>query len=80
MFDSIINEATKQARFDGYFTSANINHMKTRILAAFDDLEENVRQQVQRVKSHPWIPQHIPVRGFIYDVKTGALTEVAAER
>jgi len=47
---------------------------------AFDDLEENVRQQIQRVKSHPWIPKHIPVRGFVYDVKTGALTEVEASR
>jgi carbonic anhydrase len=43
----------------------------------FDDLEKNVREQVQRVKSHPWIPKHIPVRGFIYDVKTGKLTEVS---
>ena len=43
---------------------------------AFDDLEENVRQQVKRVKTHPWIPKHIPVRGFIYDVKTGALKEI----
>jgi carbonic anhydrase len=43
---------------------------------AFDDLEANVRQQMQRVKSHPWIPKHIPVRGFVYDVKTGKLKEV----
>lgn len=43
---------------------------------AFDDLETNLRQQVMRVKTHPWIPKHIPVRGFIYDVKTGALSEV----
>jgi carbonic anhydrase len=43
---------------------------------AFDDLEENVRRQVQRVKTHPWIPRHIPVRGFVYDVKTGKLSEV----
>jgi len=43
---------------------------------AFDDVETNVRQQVERVKSHPWIPKHIPVGGFIYDVKTGRLTEV----
>ena len=42
----------------------------------FDDLEANVRQQVHRVKSHPWIPNHLPVRGFIYDVKTGRLAEV----
>ena len=45
---------------------------------AFDDLEENVRQQIQRVRSHPWIPKHIPVRGFVYDVKTGKLREVEA--
>ena len=43
---------------------------------AFDDLEENVRLQMRRVKSHPWIPKHIPVRGFVYDVKTGKLKEV----
>jgi carbonic anhydrase len=42
----------------------------------FDDLEENVREQVRKVKSHPWIPKHIPVRGFVYDVKTGELREV----
>src|SRR3954468_19027118 len=44
---------------------------------AFGDLEANVRRQIQRVKSHPWIPDSIPVRGFIYDVKTGLLQEVA---
>jgi carbonic anhydrase len=43
----------------------------------FSDLEENVRHQVQKVKSHPWFPKHIPVRGFIYDVKTGSLNEVS---
>jgi len=45
---------------------------------AFGDLERNVRQQVQKVKSHPWIPTSIPVRGFIYDVRTGKLNEVSA--
>jgi carbonic anhydrase len=40
---------------------------------AFDDLEANVREQMQKVKSHPWIQNHIPVRGFIYVVKTGKL-------
>jgi carbonic anhydrase len=44
----------------------------------FHNLEENVREQVSKVKSHPWIPKHITVRGFIYDVKTGWLREVAA--
>ena len=45
---------------------------------AFSNLEENVRRQIERVKAHPWIPNHIPVRGFIYDVKRGRLSEVEA--
>jgi len=47
---------------------------------AFSDLESNVRQQIQKVKSHPWIPKEIPVRGFIYDVTTGRLKEVGETR
>jgi carbonic anhydrase len=47
---------------------------------AFSDLEKNVREQIQRVKSHPWVPKAITVRGFIYDVKTGTLREVAEPR
>jgi carbonic anhydrase len=46
---------------------------------AFEDLEENVRAQVERIKSHPWVPQHIPVRGFVYDIKTGRLHEVVEQ-
>lgn len=45
---------------------------------AFSDLETNVREQMQKIKSHPWIPDHVSVRGFVYDVKTGKLNEVAA--
>jgi carbonic anhydrase len=45
---------------------------------SFTDVENNVRQQIQRVKTHPWIPKQIPVRGFVYDVKTGSLREVSA--
>ncbi len=43
---------------------------------AFDDLEENVRRQILRVRTHPWIPDSIAVRGFVYDVKSGTLNEV----
>jgi carbonic anhydrase len=45
---------------------------------SFSDIWENVRQQIQKVKSHPWVPKDIPVRGFVYDVKTGKLDEVFA--
>src|SRR5579864_620059 len=37
----------------------------------FQDIDENVRQQLQRLRSHPWIPQKVAVRGFVYDVLTG---------
>ena len=47
---------------------------------AFSDLEDDVREQIEKLKSHPWIPKQIPVRGFVYDVKTGRLKEVSARK
>jgi carbonic anhydrase len=46
---------------------------------AFKDVKKNVRQQVERIRNHPYVPSSIPVRGFVYDVKTGRLEEVATE-
>ena len=43
---------------------------------AFQEVTENVRQQLQKVRSHPWTPRQVSVRGFVYDVKTGRLDEV----
>ena len=43
---------------------------------AFPDLERNVKEQVEKIKSHPWIPKDVPVRGFIYNVQEGRLQEV----
>ncbi len=45
---------------------------------SFRSPEDNVREQVQKIKSHPWIPRQIPVRGFVYDVKSGRLLEIKA--
>jgi carbonic anhydrase len=42
----------------------------------FVNLEENVRKQVEKVRSHPWIPGHLVVRGFVYEMETGRLREV----
>lgn len=46
---------------------------------AFKDLEDNVRHQIQRIRSHPWMPDRIPIHGCIYDVHTGRLTPVALD-
>ncbi len=45
---------------------------------SFKDPEENTRQQIKKVRSHPWIAKDVPVRGFIFDVDTGRLREVKA--
>jgi len=42
----------------------------------FRDIEENVRRQLQKLHTHPWIPKTIPVRGFVYDVTSGLLREI----
>jgi carbonic anhydrase len=43
---------------------------------SFDDLDEDVRQSIARIKGSPFIPHREHVRGFVYDVTTGALREV----
>jgi carbonic anhydrase len=45
---------------------------------AFQNIEENVRHQLQKLLTHPWIPKSIVIRGFVYDVATGQLREIAS--
>ena|SRR5215469_2699115 len=42
----------------------------------FQNIDENVRHQLQKLRSHPWIPANVAVRGFVYDVTTGRLREI----
>jgi carbonic anhydrase len=43
---------------------------------AFPDLDEDVRQSINRIKASPFIPHKESVRGFVFDVATGKLNEV----
>ena len=43
---------------------------------AFQDIEENVRHQLQKLRTHPWVPKSVAVRGFVYDVASGRLCEI----
>jgi carbonic anhydrase len=45
---------------------------------SYKDPEENTREQIKKVRSHPWIAKDVPVRGFIFEVETGRLREVKA--
>jgi carbonic anhydrase len=42
----------------------------------FDDLESCVREQVEKIRAHPWV-KPVNVHGLIFDVKTGRLSEVS---
>jgi carbonic anhydrase len=44
---------------------------------AFTDLETDVRQSIARIKASPFVPHKDSVRGFVFDVATGRLAEVA---
>ncbi|HZP72893.1 MAG TPA: carbonic anhydrase [Gaiellaceae bacterium] len=47
---------------------------------AFDDLDGDVRQSIARIAASPFIPHKESVRGFVYDIATGALREVTPAR
>lgn len=43
---------------------------------AFRDVNANVRQSIERARRSPYLPHTDIVRGFVYNVHTGELTEV----
>jgi carbonic anhydrase len=43
----------------------------------FTDDEKAVVEDVKRIRNHPLVPKSIPVYGYLYDVKTGKLKEIA---
>ena len=43
----------------------------------FGDLAQSVRDDVALLKASPLIPDHLPIYGLIYDVRTGKLEPVA---
>ena len=45
-------------------------------LEAFPDLDADVRQSIARIEASPFVPHRDQVRGFVYDVGSGALREV----
>jgi carbonic anhydrase len=67
------------------FTNDDLRHKLTQETGAdcseidflpFPDLEQSVRDDVQRIVASPFIAKDIPVAGYIYDVRSGRLAEV----
>jgi carbonic anhydrase len=78
----LLSESLETAVFDGSSWSnpskeggssegAYINFL------AFRDLEKSVVEDVSRIRHHPLVPKNIPIYGYVYDVKSGRLVEVA---
>jgi carbonic anhydrase len=44
---------------------------------AFEDLDIDVRDSIERIKDSPFVPRTDKVRGFVYEVETGRLREVS---
>ncbi len=43
---------------------------------AFTDVAKNVHEQLEKLAAHSWVRKELILRGFVYDVTTGHLTEV----
>jgi carbonic anhydrase len=44
----------------------------------FTDIDQKIRTELERVRSHRWLHPDTLVRGFVFDVATGLLREIEA--
>ena len=68
--DSVLRSKLREQGLDG-------DHVA---FLPFKDLEQSVRDDIALYHASPLVRHDVPVRGFIYDVKTGKLNEVSAKK
>ena len=44
---------------------------------AFDDLDDNVKRSIDKIKMSPFVPKTDNVKGYVYEIETGRLREVS---
>ena len=42
----------------------------------YTDVNLQTQKQVLKLRSHPWVPSSVVIRGFVFDLATGKLSEV----
>ena len=42
----------------------------------YTDVNRTTQKQVLKLRAHPWIPADVVIRGFVFDLSTGKLSEV----
>ena len=65
--DSVIRQKLRSQGLDG-------DHVA---FLPFNDLEQSVRDDIALYNASPLVRHDIPVKGYIFDVKTGKLNEVS---
>ncbi|MBK1785213.1 beta-class carbonic anhydrase [Prauserella cavernicola] len=70
-----LNTVTEDSFKDELETDCGLR--PTWAVEAFKDVQASVRQSVRRVRTSPFLPHKDNVRGFVYDVHSGELTEVS---
>jgi carbonic anhydrase len=74
--DCGLMHTTEEALRNLIHTRAGTTAVVPALFHAFTNVEENVRHQLQKLRSHPWVPAEVTTRGFVYDVSTGLLREI----
>jgi carbonic anhydrase len=61
-------------------------HQQTGVLAVtpaafhfYTDVNDATKKQMLKLRSHPWVPLDIAIRGFVLSLATGELKEVVTE-
>ena len=57
---------------------AEVGHRPAFSLEPFNDVVDDVRQSIARLRASPFISHKDRIRGFVFDVKTGRLEEADA--
>ncbi len=69
-----VSEEEMQARI-----RADVGEPTPYAFEMFDDVDEDVRRSLRRVREHRFLPHRDGARGFVYEVETGTLREILVE-
>jgi carbonic anhydrase len=43
---------------------------------SFSSLEQNIKDQVRMIRTHPLVPKEVPISGLVYEVESGKLRRI----
>jgi carbonic anhydrase len=70
-------EALDEEAFAGQLEEHSAGAAREWPIAAFEEVETSVRSSIERLRENPFLLHRDQIRGFVYEVETGRLREVA---